>query len=555
MNATSAWLIVLGFCASAVADDAPKKAKPKFTISKETTFVAGPVDKDGYIDYAAALNERLSKGVTPENNANVLIWKALGPRPEGKPVPPEFFKLLGMDEPPEKGEYFIDSNKFMKEDFKDTDGRKRIDEPIGPLGPSLDGAARRVTLNDQILQASRQPWTAKEYPHVAAWLKANEKSLALFVDATRRPQWFYPVMPSLAGNGLSRSMGALKPGMTVYRTIAVSLRTRAMLKVGEGRSEEAWRDLLACHRLARHVGRGHTAVESLMAIAIDAIASYSSSVFVGTVQADAKLMRNYLNDLAGLQPLPNIAENICYAERILFIETVIDAGRNGISEIKTLLSFTESNFGKGSSDPEPNHNADRELSALLERINWDAALREGNRWFDNATAILQETERTKRQEKLEKLVNEAKQMQKTFPKTEELGRTLRQFKSEADAQALLLGKIVFCSMASPIRMVQGAADRAEQIQRNLHLAFALAAYQREHGKYPEKLDALAPKYLAKVPNDYFTNKPLVYRPNDKGYLLYSFGPNGKDDEGRGRDDDVQCDDISVRMPLPAPVKK
>src|SRR5258708_3874889 len=38
----------------------------KFTIGKETTYFEGPVDKDGYIDYVAALNERLRKGVTPE---------------------------------------------------------------------------------------------------------------------------------------------------------------------------------------------------------------------------------------------------------------------------------------------------------------------------------------------------------------------------------------------------------------------------------------------------------------------------------------------------------
>src|SRR5260370_6364532 len=53
-----------------------------------------------------------------------------------------------------------------------------------------------------------------------------------------------------------------------------------------------------------------------------------------------------------------------------------------------------------------------------------------------------------------------------------------------------------------------------------HIAFALAAYQRDRGSYPKTLDELAPKYLAKVPNDYFTGKPLVYRPNEKGYLLY-----------------------------------
>ena len=42
-------------------DDAPKKPKGKITISKETTYVTGPLDKDGYIDYAAALNERVSR--------------------------------------------------------------------------------------------------------------------------------------------------------------------------------------------------------------------------------------------------------------------------------------------------------------------------------------------------------------------------------------------------------------------------------------------------------------------------------------------------------------
>src|SRR5690349_12610174 len=62
---------------------ADKRRKPKFTIAKETTFVTGPVDKEGYIDYIAALNERLRKGVTPENNVVVLLWKALGPHPQG----------------------------------------------------------------------------------------------------------------------------------------------------------------------------------------------------------------------------------------------------------------------------------------------------------------------------------------------------------------------------------------------------------------------------------------------------------------------------------------
>jgi len=99
--------------------------------------------------------------------------------------------------------------------------------------------------------------------------------------------------------------------------------------------------------------------------------------------------------------------------------------------------------------------------------------------------------------------------------------------------------------------VQHSDDRLEQTRRNLHTAFALGAYQREHGNYPKTLAELAPKYLANIPQDLFTGKSLVYQPSANGYLLYSFGINGRDDQGRGYDDDPPGDDLSVRMPLPA----
>jgi len=103
--------------------------------------------------------------------------------------------------------------------------------------------------------------------------------------------------------------------------------------------------------------------------------------------------------------------------------------------------------------------------------------------------------------------------------------------------------------------ITDAVDRSEQIQRNLHLAFALAAYKADHGKYPLKLDALAPKYLPQIPLDLFTGKALIYRPAANGYLLYSFGPNGQDDEGRWYDDDPPGDDPRIRLPLPKVPKK
>ncbi len=117
-----------------------------------------------------------------------------------------------------------------------------------------------------------------------------------------------------------------------------------------------------------------------------------------------------------------------------------------------------------------------------------------------------------------------------------------------------IGDILLSLLMPAFQKVQSARDRAEQIERNLHIAFALAAYRADTGRYPAKLDDLAPKYLATVPADIFNGKPLIYKPTEKGYLFYSVGANGKDEEGRWYDDDPPGDDPRVRMPLP-PLKK
>src|SRR5438132_12254874 len=72
-----------------------------FTVGTQTTYVTGPLDKHGYVDYVTALNERLRNGIAPEDNANVLIWQALGPRPTGDDtIPPGYLQWVGGEAPP-----------------------------------------------------------------------------------------------------------------------------------------------------------------------------------------------------------------------------------------------------------------------------------------------------------------------------------------------------------------------------------------------------------------------------------------------------------------------
>lgn len=61
---------------------------------------------------------------------------------------------------------------------------------------------------------------------------------------------------------------------------------------------------------------------------------------------------------------------------------------------------------------------------------------------------------------------------------------------------------------------------------------ACRLFKSRTGQYPESLEALIPGVLKEVPIDPFTGKPLVYRRDGEGFIVYSLGSNQKDDGGR-----------------------
>lgn len=64
------------------------------------------------------------------------------------------------------------------------------------------------------------------------------------------------------------------------------------------------------------------------------------------------------------------------------------------------------------------------------------------------------------------------------------------------------------------------------------LACALERYHLAHGEYPQTLEALAPRFIEKVPHDLIKGGPLHYRlASDGNFRLYSVGWNGTDEGG------------------------
>jgi hypothetical protein len=70
--------------------------------------------------------------------------------------------------------------------------------------------------------------------------------------------------------------------------------------------------------------------------------------------------------------------------------------------------------------------------------------------------------------------------------------------------------------------------------RLLTVQLALQAFSVEHGAYPATLEVLVNAgYLPQLPTDPFAlSGSFHYSRKGAGYLLYSLGPDGKDDGGK-----------------------
>src|SRR5439155_19859350 len=99
------------------------------------------------------------------------------------------------------------------------------------------------------------------------------------------------------------------------REMGTPLAAVAMLRAGEGRYDEAWRDLLACHRLARHMGRGGSSIERLVAVAIESIACEADLVLLDRTKLDAQQLLAYSKELQQLPALPPMADAVDLFER------------------------------------------------------------------------------------------------------------------------------------------------------------------------------------------------------------------------------------------------
>jgi hypothetical protein len=80
----------------------------------------------------------------------------------------------------------------------------------------------------------------------------------------------------------------------------------------------------------------------------------------------------------------------------------------------------------------------------------------------------------------------------------------------------------------------GSRDYVKAQLAGNRILLGATAFKSTYGRYPSSLPELRSQLHWATPIDPFSGKEFVYRQKGKGFLLYSFGPNLKDDGGKPR---------------------
>jgi hypothetical protein len=386
-------------------------------VSKETTYITEPLRSDGGIDYVEAANRLASDGVTVENNVATLLAQTLGPDLFPKSMRKQFFTKLGIPVPPQEGRYFLRMSKFA-EQVAGQNSRPYTDD-----------------LFKQQEKGAHKPWSRAELPKLAAWLDFNKESMKAILEATRRPSYYFPLIVSADGGSESILIAALLPLPQESRSFARALTARAMLAVQEGRIEDAQADLLACHRLARLIAKGHTLIEGLVGVAIESLACRAGEGMLQSGRVSDVQLLKYQQELAELAPLWSAAERINIGERFMALDAASYVAKQGVNGARAL-----SELSGGSSDAL----SPPAFGNVFSNVDWNFVLKTINDEYDRMYSAVSTPRYSERRTAMDNMEKHLKQVQASASQLSELptvGKVDRERASKviADILVSLLG--------------------------------------------------------------------------------------------------------------------
>jgi hypothetical protein len=484
----------------------------QITVDQRTTYITSPMDH-GYPDYLAALNAQLSEGVTAGNNAGPLMPELTGTQKKSTEWAQAVYGRLGMDVPADRAGMVEDYVTWIL-------NRRAATSPSTELQAAIEGdfgqltyshsEEMKVEIQKQFNELLRKPWKTREHPEVAAWLEAHQEALLKLEEMARRERLYVPLATKegMLGGGAMRGvlMAEMEP-TTGWRRGAQLLCCRGMLRLGEGDVAGFQKDMTNSLKLARLVDQMPHVIRHLLAIGVESMtwrALQGAAVSGLLKDSDAESLRQAVTNVP---PVGSAARAFSLGMRYELLDNICSSKARGFG------SYMES----------------YEVPMWVIPFNFDACLRQANAYCDRYAAAFDMPDYRQRQQALDAITSD-------FEKVDREGAFYR--------LRHLTDYFLFTMLLPAMGKIDVSQTCGRQDRDLALLSLALSAYRAKQGAYPGRL-ADVQAQAGGIGRDLFTGDTLVYRKQESGYLLYSLGPDLKDNGGQRLENTSKPGDVSV----------
>ena len=362
-------------------------------------------------------------------------------------------------------------------------------------------------LFDQLISA---PWKAEDYPEVAEVINQRNVILDYFGHCVRKPNY-------VCWRQNSNSMySILLPDVQANREFARDLQVRVTYRIGAGDTEGAWYDIMSMLTLARkHYKNDPILVTNLVGATIEQVGYNSAKILVKHGNLSKEQLLRFSKELDALPPSHSCFDSVLAEQYMLFDGLQrFNQARKVFYELFELDENIIKMLGDEPIDPEITKK--RILQLLDECKPKQVSFEE---LFAN---------RLLRRQYFENFDKKVVEMKTALEKQ---AQTALNFSQEERSQLVANTAFAFF-MPNWLLGVSKMHDRCDSELTLLKIAIALELYKQDHGDYPETLETLLFTYLEEIPIDPSTSRSTItYKKTGEKFLLYSYGPNQKDDGG------------------------
>jgi hypothetical protein len=351
---------------------------------------------------------------------------------------------------------------------------------------------------------------------VEKWIADNQKAMELIRQGTKRQYYWRTYAVGTSQQETIPSMVAvLLPNLTEYKKLSQLFCWEAYLKAEKGDGKEALDEWITTYDFGRHIrGQNTLLIEQLVGIAIESLACKTITEMLSEYPVDSAILASVQQSLEKVLATENF--------RISFQSEKLCA----YDEIQRC--FTQSRFGKGHlylprvrslgpDIPETSSAAEKEMAEILYVL-----------FAFRPDILFTQPNREETQRAIERLYKIYDEMADLSPAVLNKRPEFQKQIEEIFRNNIFMGIVV-----SDFGNIIEFSCRNQMYRQATITLLAIHRYKLNKGQFPVSLEELVKDgYLEKIPADSYSDKPIVYKPKDGNFVLYSIGPNFEDNGGQ-----------------------